>query len=339
MGAVVGKVKALVQRWLHAFDLYQRGHPALSFPIAVAKKFGDDNAGYLASLVAYYGFFSLFPLLLVFVTVLGFILGGQTSHKLVSQVLSHIPIIGTSDVHQIHGSGVGLAAGIVFTLLAGTAVMQALQYGMNEVWEVPVAQRPNALVARAQALMMLGILGVASLVAVGLAGLVSAGGSVVPALRLVAPLASVVVNIAVVLVAFRVLPRTDNAWVDLLPGAAATGIALTVLQVAGGFYVTHVLNNAGKTYGAFATVIALLSWIYLGAQLTFYGAEINVVRVKRLWPRSLTSPPTEAEHRAVAEQATKQQRRAGERIKVHFRRAPRSRPRTPSAPPPAGWAG
>ncbi|HEU5004029.1 MAG TPA: YihY/virulence factor BrkB family protein [Actinomycetota bacterium] len=339
MAGLVGDAKALFQRWLHAFDVFQRERPAVAFPFAVAKKFGDDNAGYLASLVAYYGFFSLFPLLLVFVTVLGFILGGQASHKLVSQVLRHIPIIGTTDVHQIHGSGLGLAAGIIFTLLAGTAVMQALQYGMNEVWEVPIADRPGALLARAQAVMMLGILGVASLVAVGLSGLVAAGGTVVPGLRLVAPIASLAVNTAVVLFAFRVLPKADLSWSDVLPGALAAGVALTVLQVVGGFYVTHVLNNAGKTYGAFATVIALLSWIYLGAQLTFYGAEINVVRVRNLWPRSLTSPPTEADERAEAEQATKQQRRAGESIKVHFRPAPGGRPRTPSAPPRAGSPG
>lgn len=335
MGSVVGDLKAAFQRTLHAFDQYQREHPPIAFPVAVAKKFGDDNAGYLASLVAYYGFFSLFPLLLVFVTVLGFIVGGQASHKLVSNVLKRIPIIGTTNVHQIHGSGIGLAAGIVFTLLAGTAVMQALQYGMNEVWSVPMTKRPNALISRAQAVMMLGILGVASLIAIGLASLVSTGGSVVPALRFVAPIASLVVNTGVVMIAFRVLPKADIAWGDVLPGAIAAGVALTILQVVGGLYVAHVLNNAGKTYGAFATVIALLSWIYLGAQLTFYGAEINVVRTQNLWPRGLTNPPTDADERAYAQQATKQQRRPKESIDVDFPpSAQRGGSWTPTGTPP-----
>ena len=129
-----------LRRLLRSFDHYQQRRPALGFPIAVGKKFGDDQAGYLAALVAYFGFFSFFPLLLVLVTVLGFVLGRNSaaSAGVVHTVLARVPIVGSQiSAHGLRGSRVGLAVGLVFTLLAGIGVIQALQYGMNEIWEVP----------------------------------------------------------------------------------------------------------------------------------------------------------------------------------------------------------
>src|SRR6184192_2444493 len=86
-------IKNLVRR----LDDHQRTHRWLGFPLAVGKKFGDDQGGYLAALVAYYGFFSLFPLLLVFVTVLGFVLGGNQAltQKVVHSVLAQFRSSGT----------------------------------------------------------------------------------------------------------------------------------------------------------------------------------------------------------------------------------------------------
>jgi membrane protein len=69
-----------------------------------------------------------------------------------------------------------------------------------------------------------------------------------------------------------------------------TGAVLwTVMQLVGTYFVNHQVKNATPVYGTFALVIGLLVWIYLGAQLTLLCAEVNVVRVKRLWPRSLLS--------------------------------------------------
>jgi uncharacterized BrkB/YihY/UPF0761 family membrane protein len=82
-------------------------------------------------------------------------------------------------------------------------------------------------------------------------------------------------------------------------------VAYEGLQLLGGFYVGHVLAGAGRTYGTFATVIGLLSWIYLAAHVTLLAAEANVVATRRLWPRSFTvlfeTPPTEADERALAQ--------------------------------------
>src|SRR5918999_650685 len=113
-------------------DRYQRANAWLGFPIAVFKKFGEDRAGQLAALVAYYGFFAMFPLLLVAVTVLGYVLGGDVSaqERVLDSALSQFPVIGDQireNIGVISGSGAALAVGIGRALWAGLAGLKAAQ--------------------------------------------------------------------------------------------------------------------------------------------------------------------------------------------------------------------
>lgn len=306
---------------LAQFDHFQQRTPWLAFPIAVAKKFGDDEAGYLASLVAYYGFFSLFPLLLVFSTVLGFVLQGHAKlqQTIIHSALGTLPIIGSQiKVHSLRGSGIGLVVGIVFTLLAGIAVIQAMEYDMDEIWGIPFVNRANWLLSRVRAIIMLAVLGITSLVATALSSVTSAGGHVWLGFRILGPIASLFVNFATLTLAFRILTAADLAWGDVVVGAATAAVVLDVLELLGSLYIGRVLKHASQTYGTFGTIIALLSWLYLGAQITFYGAEINVVKAKRLWPRSIVAPTMPTDHKALTMQATKQQRRSEQSIEVQF---------------------
>jgi membrane protein len=286
-------MKAIVGRAIERVDEFQQRDARLGFVVAVVKKFGNDQAGYLAALIAYYAFFSLFPLLLVGVTVLSMVLGRTSKLRanVVNSMLGKLPIIGPQVRGQaIHGSGIGLAIGIVITLLAGFGVIQAVEHAMDEVWHVPRQKRPNFLWSRLRAMIMLGILGVATLGATVISGLAGVLG----------PIGSAVVNIGVILVAFKVLTAADVSFADVLPGAVLAGVALTVLQWAGSYYIGHVLRNASETYGTFAVVIGLLSWLYLGAEITLYCAEINVVRARHLWPVSLKGPAPAAGADAAA---------------------------------------
>lgn len=315
----MNKLKELIGR----VDTLQRGNRWLAIPVAVGKKFGEDQAGYLAALVAYYGFFSLFPLLLVLVTILGFVLRGNThlQGQIVHSVLARIPIIGTqitSDIHSIHGSGIGLALGIVFTLIAGLAVIQALQYGMDELWAVPKSKRANFLISRARALMALGVFGIAALGSTVLSGLTPGHGPAAALLSVLAVVASVALNFAILMLAFRVLTVAQISWHDVIPGSVAAAIALGLLQKLGTYYVSHSLKSASQTYGVFALVIGLLTWMYLGAQITFYAAELNVVFARRMWPRGLQPPYTDADERSMHHLAAKEQQHAEEQIVTQF---------------------
>ncbi|MGA8926223.1 MAG: YhjD/YihY/BrkB family envelope integrity protein, partial [Solirubrobacterales bacterium] len=103
----------MASRAVKATDAYQRRHRWLGFPIAVVYKFGDDQGPYLTALITYYGFLSLFPLLLLLVTILGFVLQGDPhlQDKVVNSTLAELPIIGSQlreNVRSLKGSGVGL---------------------------------------------------------------------------------------------------------------------------------------------------------------------------------------------------------------------------------------
>lgn len=319
-----------VKKLVGKVDVYQRSHAWVGFPIAVFKKFGDDQAGYLAALVAYYAFFSLFPLLLVLVTILGFVLGNnpELQQRVVDSVLSQMPVIGDQirgNVHSIRGNGIALAVGIAGTLWAGLGVVQAFQHGMNEIWDVPRTGRPNFLWSRIRAILLLGILGIGSLVSTFLSGLGSAGGTFGPALKAGSVVASLALNFALFLMAYRVMTSAKVRWRDVAAGAAVAGVAWAALQAVGTYYVGHQLKNASATYGTFAIVIGLLSWLYIGAQVTYLAAEVNVVKARRLWPRSLQPPLTDAERRALTRSAKQQKARREERISVRIDDPSRSR--------------
>jgi membrane protein len=312
-----------IRRKLERLDRFQQGNRFLAVPFAVVRKFADDQAGNLAAVLAYYGFFSLFPLLLVLVTVLGFVLAGhaELQQRVLDSALAQFPVIGDQigkDVGSITGSGLALAIGVVGTLWGGLGITQQAQNAMNTVWGVPRSRWPNFWLRLARGLGVLAVLGLGALAATLLSGLGTVPG--LHALGRVLPFAgTLLLNLALFLFAFKVLTSVALPWRWLLPGTALAGVAWTVLQVVGGYYVTHQLKSASQVYGTLALVIGLLSWLYLGAQLFLYSAELNVVLAKRLFPRSMFPPPlTEGDKRGISTVAKVDELRPEANIEVGF---------------------
>jgi membrane protein len=308
---------------LEAFDRYQQRHPWLGLPFAVIKKFSDDQAGSMAALVAYYGFFSLFPLLLVFVTVLGYVLhGDQSLQTSVSNgVLKQFPIIGADigkNIQALHGTATSLVIGLLGALWGGLGVTNASQNAFNKVWAVPHKARPSFIQTRLRGLGVLALLGALFIVSTVASGLVT--GGVGGAAAFIGGIAfSLVVNVFLFLAAFRLLTAAEVGTRCLIFGVCVASVLWEILQVGGGLYVNHVLRHADATYGVFGTVIGLISWLYLGAQVTLYSAEINVVRARRLWPRSLLhDPPTSGDEETLTAIAKVEERIEGEEINVTF---------------------
>jgi YihY family inner membrane protein len=306
---------------LSALDRRQQRSPRISFVVAVLKKFGDDQAGQLAALIAYYGFVSLFPLLLVLVTVLGFVLQGDPhlQRRILDGALGQFPIVSDQlRLHSLAGSSPALAVGVIGSLLAGLGITGATQNAFNQIWSVPRKQRPNFFKARLRGLAMLAVLGTLSIIATTAAGFVGSSSHAAPAVA-AGIVVAFVLNIAVFMTAFRLLTAVDVPWRDLLPGVIVAAVCWQLLQHLGGFYLDHVLKRTGPLYGVFALVLGLLAWLYLGAQLTVLAAELNVVRARRLWPRSLFSGPMlDADRRALASAARAEERVHDESIEVGF---------------------
>jgi membrane protein len=308
------------------FDAYQQSRRWLAVPVAVVKKFGDDQGGSLAALVAYYAFFSLFPLLLVFTTILGFILRHDQSAQdaVEKSVLHQLPIIGSQiTVHSLQGSVAALVIGLVTSLLAGLGVTGAAQNALDRVWAIPFKERSNFLQARVRGIGLLAFLGLLFIISTAASGIVSGGFGGVGD-KIAGYVVAVLVNFALFFAAFRLMTASAIPSRDLRVGVIVAAVLWTFLQALGGYFIGHVLNkqsDAGKTFGL---VIALLVWLHLGAQVMLYAAEINVVVTRRLWPRGLFGPPeSPADKRTLRALAKVEERSEGQHIDVEFDGPPR----------------
>jgi membrane protein len=284
------RVKHRLEGMFEAFDRFQMRHRLVGFPLAVRAKYSRDQGSYLAATIAYYGFFSLFPLLLVLVTGLGYLLQGRAhlQQRILTSALGQFPVIGSAlRQHALKGNGVALALGVVASLWTGIGVLLAAESAMNRLWRVPSGRRPGFVASRLRALGLLAVLGGGVVATTGISGAGAAAGSLGIALRLTAILASLIADFFLFWLAYRLLTPAEIGWSCLRGGAAAAALGYEVLQLIGSFYVTRTLRHASNVYGTFGLVIGLLTWIYLTASLLVLAAEGSVVAERRLWPRSL----------------------------------------------------
>jgi membrane protein len=279
-------------------DRAQQRFRVLGFPLAVVYKYFDDFGPYLAALLTYYAFVSLFPLLLLLSTVLGIVLQGHPDlqQQVLHSALSDFPVIGASlgEPKKIGGGTTGLVIGILGSLYGGLGVAQALQYATNTAWAVPRNARPNPFKARGRSILLLmtaglGLIGSTVLSTFGSTDV----GSFGVGLKTLVLISSVALNAAAFVFAFRLATTRDLSIRDVLPGAVAAAVIWQLLQTFGVLYVERVVNHASSTNGVFAIVLGLLAFLYLTATAAVFCIELNVVRVDDLHPRSLLTPFTD----------------------------------------------
>ena len=280
---------------LRRFDEYQQTKPALALPLGIVKKFGDDEGGSMVSLIAYRAFFSLFPLLLLMTTILGFVLADneELRAEVVNGTLSQFPIIGNQlKGGELTGSGIALAVGIVGSVLAGMGVVLETESVFNRCWGVPKSAEKGFVGSRLRAIALLVVLGGMAVVSTVIGGLAAGGADFLGASgKVVGILVATVLNLFVFGAVFRLLTDDTVETRSLIPGVVVATIGWEILQLIGGWYISHEVKNASAVYGTFALVIGLLAWIHLGATFVVLGAETNVVRARKLWPRSIFGPP------------------------------------------------
>jgi YihY family inner membrane protein len=325
-----------IERAVRRVDRFQQAHPAVGFPWAVWQKFGNDQAGSRAALIAYYGLFAIFPLLLLFTTILGYVLHGNEKlrQQLINSALGSFPILGTqlkSETHTLEGSGAAVLIGSILLLYGALGLGQATQAGLNAVWNVPYVTRPNFLLRYARAvgvLVLLALSTIGSTVLTGFATLTTHGADA----KVFLIAGSLVLNFVLILVAFKVMTAAPLRWSQVVLSSALAAVFWQTLQAIGSWYVARGLAHNSDTYGFFAVVIVLLSWIYIGAQLFLLAAEVDVVRCYRLWPRSIVQPPLTAADRAVFERLAQMAiRRPESELEITF--SPEA-DRDPLEPPP-----
>jgi uncharacterized BrkB/YihY/UPF0761 family membrane protein len=263
------------------------------------------------------------------VTVTGLLAGSSArlANDVQHSALAQFPVIGTQLRNNIHGlsaqSGVAIAVASFGLLWGSTGASRAAQHAMAEVWNLPYVERPGFVPRIVRSLLVLVLAAVFLVVSSALAGLTTFGGGPGPAARVGSGVGSVLLDCALFICAFRILTPGKPALRDLLPGSIVAGVAWAVLQGAGTYLIGHQLRHSNEVYGFFGLVLGLLWWLYLGAQVVLYAAEVNVVRRLHLWPRSLVQPPlTPADRTVLVAYATEQQRRPEEEVSVRFEDEP-----------------
>jgi YihY family inner membrane protein len=322
-----------VSRVVDALDGYQRDHRWLSFPLAVAYKFADDQGPYLTALITYYGFLSLFPLLLLLASVLGFVLQGDPAlqDRLINSALAEFPVIGSSlgeNVHSLKGSSLGLVIAVLGTVYGCLGVAGATQNAVNRAWAVPRNERPNPIALRVRSVLLIGVLGAGVVLTTAVSALATSGsgldGTAGTWLGIAAIPLTTVANVGLFMVAFRVLTAREVSTRHLRVGALVAGIGWQLIQGLGTYLVGHTLRGAPEVYGVFGLVLGLIAWIYLLALVIVLAAEINVVAEKRLWPRALLTPFTDrvcltaADERAYTAYAESERHKGFQTVDVAF---------------------
>jgi membrane protein len=318
-----------IEKAIRGIDCWQQRHPVVGFPVAVVKKFGDDQAGNLVALLAYYGFVAAFPLLLAFTAILSVALrqSPELHDTLVNSAFAEFPIIG-SQIHEELGiekfssTALSLTIGIAGALIGGRGFAHALQNTLKTVWAVPKVHRPGfapRYLRTFALLLLLGLIVVVTGAASTAAGVAtSLGLGNLPA-RIVSLVVGTVLGFGFFLALFRVAASNQVPTRSMLLGAAISALGWQLLLVVAGVVVAFQLRHAQAVAGLFGVVLGLLAWLALQATVIVYAIEADVVRIKHLWPRSIVQPPlTEADKSYYTAALRAESQRPEQRVAVAY---------------------
>lgn len=313
-----------------AIDAFQQRHAVLGLPIGLIYKYLDDQGAHLAALITYYGFVSLFPLLLLLSSVLGFAL--ENNPELQAQIMEsafrQIPVIGDQVQRaQLRGNTAAVVIGSLGALYGAVGVAQAMQNAMNSAWYVPRNSRPNPFLARARSVGLLVLVAIFLVVTTFLSQWDAALRAITGNEQAVGYWTTFA-SMGVTWVLFQVISRFGTSYRvtvrQALPGSVLGVLAWQGLQGAGTGFVSRYVAGASDTNGVFAVVLGLLAWIYLASVAFVLCTELNVVLALGLYPRALLTPLTddvdltEGDRAAYAGLARAQRLKGFQTVQVSF---------------------
>ena len=308
-------------KFVTLIDDLQRRWKFTAFLWAVQKKYSDDRGGYLSALITYYGFLSVFPLLLAAFTVVAYVMSGD--HSAIASLESHVgsyPIIGPAarqlQGKSLHGQPFALVIGVLGLIWGAQGLAQAAQFTMEEAWNQPNKNRPGFLPRTLRSFGWYAVFGLGVVVSTFISSIGTllhwAGGDILSTLL------AVLFDVGLFVVSFWILTPESVAVKDLAPGAAVAVTAWAILTGIG-VGLVHMLAHSNSLYGTFTPVLALLAFIYLMARISILAIEANVVRIRRLWPRSLNNENLTAADLTQLEQlAGKEERVRPEQVRVEM---------------------
>jgi len=249
-------------------------------------KLNKDNGALLAAAVSFYGFLSLFPLLLLAVGILGFVLKSPAhAEAILTPTISHYivgPQLSGIMAEIIHGRSAATGVGFLLLVWSGMSAVVVLEQAVNLAWEAP--QRRTFIGQRLVALVTLVVAGVLLLVSFGTTTALHAARTASPeflaklsfAWTLLGYCIAAFFSIVPFVLLYKLLPNARVRWSTALAAGIFTGV---LWELAKQIFTYFVLHWAGynRIYGSLSSVILLMIWIYYSSIITILGAEFGVV--------------------------------------------------------------
>ncbi len=308
--------------YLALLDNWQRGNMVSGVTIAVLKKFGDDRANQYVIAMGWYGFIAIYPAILAAITILSLVGAESLGNGLVT-TLHSFPVIGAEfnpekTATSLHGSPVALIVGLLGLIYGAQGATLTAQGAMSQVWNVPDIELPKLPVRLVRSLLGLITIGGCFVANAPLAAVATASSTAQWAEGLLI-VAMILVNVVFYWVVFVVLTSAKERPRSFLPGALVGSVGFTLLITVAVGLIQHQLRHSTETYGQFGAVIGLVGFLFLVAKLSLYGAELNSVLTRCLWPRALPGgDPTPADDQVLRVIAQQGLRRKDQRIHVTF---------------------
>lgn len=314
----------LIIKLTQDIDAFQRRHAITGFVYAVIKKYSQDNCGYLSAVITYYGFLSLFPMLIVLTSLTKLLLGNSLylKNRIISSVVHYFPIIGSQLQQSIYSpkeAGIALVISLLIALYGARGVANVMQYSLSSLWYVPHFKDPSFInnLVRSLSIMIIGGLGL--LISSVVSGYTALPGNAI-FIRAITLLASTLLLWLTFLLIFKLSIAGSVSVKQVIVGAGITALGLQILQTLGSFIMVHELKGLSSIYGTFALVVGLLFWIYLQAEVLLYAVETDVIKFYHLFPRSLQGQFTEADKAAYRKQAESKIQSVNEKIVIKFQK-------------------
>jgi membrane protein len=265
-----------------------------------ANEWIDDGAPQLGAALAYYSVFSLAPMVLIALALVGVFFRNDPAGAWTTIVQQMSYFLDASAIHVMQEvaqhiaspgkSALGGIIGVAVALFGVTGVFSQLQYSLNLIWGVKA--KPGSGIwgfvrSRLLSFALLAAIAFLLLISLVLETLIKALSHYLQTflpgvLSIIVPvyvIIDIIVVIAVFAIIFKILPNVTTRWCDVWVGAILTGILFLLGKWALGIYLGS--STAASVYGAASSLITLLLWVYYSSQIVLFGAEFTQVYANR----------------------------------------------------------
>lgn len=269
----------------------------------VILEFFDDNVLKYSASLSYYTVFSLAPMLIIIISICGFLFGRDAVQGQVYNEIKDLVGAGAAlqiqdtikNIHLTKDTPVATIVSIVVLILGGTAIFGEIQDSLNKIWGLKVKMKKAwwklvlsrllsfSLVISLGFVLMVSLLLNALIALVGnhLNKLVSGIGKIF--IPVIDNLLTFTITAIVFAVIFKVLPDAKIKWKDVSIGAFVTAILFTLGKIAIGWYLGQ--SNMATIYGAAGSVVIIMVWAYYSSLILYLGAEFTKVYAKEFGTR------------------------------------------------------